>query len=134
MDIDNIFAPIDIAVSGLKAQGKQMEVISSNIANAQTVDAGTGQPYRRLEAIFRTAADSISGVELDEIATDMSDFQMLLDPGHPRANEQGYVAMPNVSVPVEMINLMTASRGYRANAAILKRYQTMVQTTLELLR
>ena len=53
MDIDNIFSPIDIAVSGLKAQDKRMEVISSNVANAQTVDTGSGEPYRRLEAILR---------------------------------------------------------------------------------
>lgn len=134
MDVNNVFAPIDIAVSGLKAQSRQMEVISSNIANAQTVDAGTGEPYRRLEAIFKTADDGISGVEMARIARDMSDFHMLLDPGNPRANAQGYVAMPNVTLPVEMMNAMVASRAYQANAAILKRYQKMVETTLELLR
>ncbi len=134
MDVDNVFAPIDIAVSGLKAQSKQMEVISSNIANAQTVDAGTGEPYRRLEAVFKTADDGISGVEITRIAKDMSDFNMLLDPGNPRANAQGYVAMPNVALPVEIMNATVASRAYQANAAILKRYQRMVETTLELLR
>jgi len=134
MDVDNVFAPIDIAVSGLKAQSKQMEVISSNIANAQTVDAGAGEPYRRLEAIFKTADDGISGVEITRIAKDMSDFNMLLDPGNPRANAQGYVAMPNVTLPVEIMNATVASRAYQANAAILKRYQKMVETTLELLR
>lgn len=134
MNVDNVFAPIDIAVSGLKAQSRQMEVISSNIANAQTVDTGSGGPYRRLETIFKAADDGISGVELAQIAQDMSDFQMLLDPGNPRANAQGYVSMPNVSLPIEMMNAMVASRAYQANAAILKRYQKMVETTLELLR
>lgn len=134
MDVNNVFAPIDIAVSGLKAQSRQMEIISSNIANAQTVDAGAGEPYRRLEAIFKTAADGISGVEITRIARDMSDFNMLLDPGNPRANAQGYVAMPNVALPVEIMNATVASRAYQANAAILKRYQKMVETTLELLR
>lgn len=134
MDVNNVFAPIDIAVSGLKAQSRQMEVISSNIANAQTVDAGAGEPYRRLEAIFKTADDGISGVEITRIAKDMSDFNMLLDPGNPRANAQGYVAMPNVALPVEIMNATVASRAYQANAAILKRYQKMVETTLELLR
>ena len=134
MNVDNVFAPIDIAVSGLKAQNKQMEVISSNVANAQTVDTGTGEPYRRLEAIFRTADEGVSGVELAEIAPDMSEFQMLLDPGNPRADERGYVAMPNVNLPMEMMNLTIASRAYQANAAILKRYQKMIETSLELLR
>lgn len=134
MDVNNVFAPIDIAVSGLKAQSRQMEIISSNIANAQTVDAGAGEPYRRLEAVFKTTDDGISGVEITRIARDMSDFNMLLDPGNPRANAQGYVTMPNVALPVEIMNAMVASRAYQANAAILKRYQKMVETTLELLR
>ena len=134
MEINNIFGPIDIAVSGLRAQGKQMEVISSNIANARTTDAGKGMPYRRLEAVLKTDGDGISGVSLDRIMADMSDFPKVLDPGNPRADEQGYVAMPNVSLPVEMINLNIATRVYQANAAILKRYQQMVEATLELLR
>ncbi len=64
----------------------------------------------------------------------MSDFPKKLDPGHPEADEHGYVTMPNVNLPIEMMNLTIAMRAYQANAAILKRYQTMVETTLELLR
>ena len=64
MTVENIFGPIDIAVSGLRAQNKQMEVISSNISNARTTDAGKGEPYRRLEAIFKTEKDGVSGVEV----------------------------------------------------------------------
>jgi flagellar basal-body rod protein FlgC len=64
----------------------------------------------------------------------MSDFQKILDPGNPGADEQGYVTMPNVNMPTEMINLNIATRVYQANAAVLKRYQQMVETTLELLR
>jgi flagellar basal-body rod protein FlgC len=134
MNVDNVFAPIDIAVSGLKAQSKQMEVISSNIANAQTVQTASGQPYRRLEAIFQSADEGIAGVEVARVVPDMSEFQMLLDPQSPRADERGYVAMPNVSIPVEIMNSTIASRAYQANAAILRRYQKMVETTLELLR
>lgn len=134
MEVNNIFGPVDIAISGLRAQGKQMEVISSNIANARTTDAGKGEPYRRLEAIFKTDGDGIGGVSLDEIVKDMSDFHRILDPGNPNADEQGYVTMPNVSLPKEMINLNIAMRAYQANVAILKRYQAMVETALELLR
>jgi flagellar basal-body rod protein FlgC len=134
MEVNNIFGPVDIAISGLRAQNKQMEVISSNIANARTTDAGRGEPYRRLEAIFKAGDEGISGVTLDKIAKDSSDFYRIFDPGHPNADEQGYVAMPNVNVPVEMMNLNMATRAYQANAAILKRYQQMVETTLELLR
>jgi flagellar basal-body rod protein FlgC len=111
-----------------------MEVISSNIANARTTDAGKGEPYRRLEARLKTEADDISGVEIAKIEKDMSDFSRILDPGNPDADENGYVQMPNVSIPVEMMNLTMATRTYQANAAVLRRYQQMVDTTLELLR
>ncbi|MHC4149358.1 MAG: flagellar basal body rod protein FlgC [Planctomycetota bacterium] len=134
MEVDNVFGPIDIAISGLRAQGKNMEVISSNVANARTTDTGKGQPYRRLEAVFKTDDDGINGVSIDEIVKDMSDFQTILDPGNPKADEHGYVRMPNVNLPIEMMNLTIATRAYQANAAILKRYQQMVETTLELLR
>jgi len=133
MEVDNIFSTIDIAISGLQAQGKQMEVISSNVANARTTDAGKGEPYRRLEAAFKSDGD-MGGVRLDKILADMSDFLTVFDPGSPHADEQGYIAMPNVNLPVEMMNLNVATRVYRANVAILKRYQQMVETTLELLR
>jgi len=134
MEVDNIFGPIDIAISGLRAQSKQIEVISSNVANARTTDAGNGEPYRRLEAIFKTDDDGISGVSLKEIGTDMSSFEQIFDPGNPNADEHGYVAMPNVNLPLEMMNLTVATRMYQANVATLKRYQRMVETALELLR
>ena len=133
MEVNNTFGPIDIAISGLRAQSKQMEVISSNIANARTTDAGKGEPYRRREVVFKTSDDT-DGVILDKIVTDMSGFQRILDPGNPNADEEVYVAMPNVNLPIEMMNLTIATRTYQANVAILKRYQQMVETTLELLR
>ncbi len=133
MEIDNFFSPLDIAISGLKAQGKQMEVISSNVANARTSDAGKGEPYRRLEAMFKSDGD-LGGVELDKILPDMGDFLRVYDPGNPQADGDGYVAMPNINLPAEMINLNIATRVYQANVAVLKRYQRMVESTLELLR
>ena len=84
MDTNNIFSPIDIAVSGLRAQGKQMQVISSNVANARTVDAGTGEPYRRLQALFKSEGEGISSVQIDDIVKAMGDFQRIFDPGNPK--------------------------------------------------
>jgi flagellar basal-body rod protein FlgC len=133
MEANNVFGPIDVAVSGLRAQGRNIKLISSNVANIRTTDAGDGKPYRRLEAVLK-ANDETGGVSLDKIVPDMSDFMRILDPGNPDADEQGYVQMPNVSLPTEMINLTIATRSYQANAAVLKRYQKMVETTLELLR
>jgi flagellar basal-body rod protein FlgC len=134
MEVNNTFGPIDISISGLKANQKNIQTISSNVANARTTDAGKGEPYRRLETIFKTDGDEISGVNVDEIKTDMSDFPSIFEPGHPDADENGYVLMPNVNLPTELINLDIATRTYQANAAVLKRYQQMVETTLELLR
>ena len=134
MEISNTPNPIDIAISGMQAQSKQIEVISSNVANARTVDAGDGNPYRRLSAIFKTDAETIGGVSIEEIVKDNSEFFRQLDPANPYADEHGYVKMPNVKLPIEMINLTVATRTYQANVAVLKRYQKMVESTLELLR
>jgi flagellar basal-body rod protein FlgC len=133
MKIDSSFNPVDMAVSGMKAQGKNMEVITSNVANIRTTNDGKGQPYRRLEAKLKMDKET-GGVDVDKIVKDSSDFTKLLDPGNPDADSQGYVLMPNVDLPTEMINLTIATRAYEANAAVLKRYQKMVETTLELLR
>jgi flagellar basal-body rod protein FlgC len=134
MDVNDVFGTIDIAVSGMRAQGKNMEVISSNVANVRSTDAGKGEPYRRLEAVLKAETDGISGVTVANIAKDMGDFNSIYDPGNPQADENGYVAMPNVNLPIEIMNLNIATRTYQANVAILKRYQQMVETTLELLR
>jgi flagellar basal-body rod protein FlgC len=136
MEIDgNMFGAIDIAVSGLKAYGKQMEVVSSNIANARTTDAGNGEPYRRLNAVFKATEDGVSGVEISDLVKDMSKFEKILaSPGDPRADADGYITMPNVDMAAELINLNMASRAYQMNAAILKRYQKMVEVSLGLLK
>ena len=137
MQVNKITSPLDIAVSGLKAQNRSIEVISSNVANSRTLDAGNGQPYRRVQAILKadnSNGDGIGGVNLEEILPDKSNFLRTLDPGNPMADAQGYVSMPNIDVPTEMMNLNIASRAYQANAAVLKRYQTMVDVSLELLR
>jgi flagellar basal-body rod protein FlgC len=131
----DLFSTIDIATSGLKAFNKQMEVVGSNLANMQTTDAGNGEPYRRLIARLEASAEEgPGGVSISEIVGDQSAFQQVLQPGHPDADENGYVKMPNVNWPREMIDLNMASRAYQANAAILRRYQKMVESSLELLR
>ena len=134
MEISNNLSPIDIAMSGLRAQNKNMEIISSNIANTRTTNAGDGEPYRRIEAKMRAANGGISCVEVEAVTEDMSRFQELLDPGHPDADANGYVQMPNVNLPMELIKMNDAKKLYQANAAVMKRYQQMADTTLELLR
>jgi len=134
MSIDGIAPMVDIAASGLRAQSLRLNLIAGNIANAQTTRTVTGEPYRRMDAVLQTTGDDLNGVMVLNVAHDRSDFRQVLMPGHPDADEDGFVRMPNVQVPVEMMNLMTASRAYQANVAVLKRYQDMVETTVELLR
>jgi flagellar basal-body rod protein FlgC len=126
---------IDIAVSGLRAQAKRMSVVASNIANANTSRTDQGVPYRRKEVVLSSLIEELGGVEVLDVAEDLtSDFKQLYQPGHPDADSAGYVLMPNVDLPVEIMHMVTASRAYQANAAILKRYQDSVNIAIELLR
>jgi flagellar basal-body rod protein FlgC len=127
--------PVDIAVSGLRAQAMRMTCIANNIANAQTTDVGNGMPYRRKEVVLTGDDEDLAGVQLGDVVADTrTDFKMLYDPGHPMANKEGYVAMPNVVVPEEMMNMMSATRAYQASIAVMKRFQDIQNATLELLR
>ncbi len=135
MNVGSSLSPVDIAVSGLQAHALRMNVIANNIANAQTTDVGNGQPYRRKDVSFSTDDEGLNGVDINEIADDTdSEFQRVLMVGHPNADEQGYVNMPNVSLPTEMMNMVAATRAYQASTAVLKRYQDISDQTLELLR
>ncbi|HET6427268.1 MAG TPA: flagellar basal body rod protein FlgC [Phycisphaerae bacterium] len=127
--------PIDIAISGLRAQAMRINVVSANIANASTTRTETGEPYRRQDVVLSALPGGLEGVEILDIVRDTAtEFQRIYQPGHPDAGPEGYVRMPNVSLPMEMMSLMTASRAYEANAAVMKRYGDMVDVTLELLQ
>jgi len=133
MSIDKIAPVVDIAVSGLRAQSLRLNLIAGNIANANTTRTPAGEPFRRRAVVLQTTPGQLGGVTILNIARDMSDFRSVLMKGHPDADANGYVRMPNVQLPVEMMNLVAASRAYQANVAVLKRYQDMVEVTIELL-
>ena len=133
--VNGISSTVDIAVSGLRAETVRMNVIANNIANAGTSRTPEGGPFRRQEALLSAGDEEALGVTIERIAPDLdTEFKKLFQPGHPDADDDGYVLMPNVDLPIEMINLVTASRAYQANAAVLKRYQDLVEATIELLR
>ncbi len=134
MSLDEIAPMVDIAASGLRAQSLRLNLIAGNIANAQTTRTVTGEPYRRKDAVLQTTGDGLGGVTVLNIERDSSDFRQVLMPGHPDADDDGFVQMPNVTLPVELMNMTTASRAYQANVAVIKRYQDMVESTVELLR
>ncbi len=135
MSVNGVSNPIDIAVSGLRAETTRMNVIANNIANSGTSRTSSGGPYRRMEVVLSTDDESLGGVEVQQVAPDMlTPFKRVLMQGHPDADKDGYVLMPNVELPTEMMKLVAASRAYQANAAVLKRYQEMIEVTIELLR
>ena len=133
MNVIRTSTPVDIAVSGLKAESLRMNVIAENIANASTTRTPSGSPYRRQEVVLSTK-DGVSGVSVNQIAPDLSQYKRVYQPGHPDADKDGYVLMPNVELPVEMINMVTASRAYQANAAVMKRTQELNDVAMELLK
>jgi flagellar basal-body rod protein FlgC len=135
MGVQRISTPADIAISGLKVQSTRMNLIAANIANANTTRTPSGEPYRRQDVVVHSTGGGIAGVTLMRVERDTTtEFKRLLEPGHPDADAEGYVQMPNVELPVEMMHLVTATRAYQANAAVLKRYQDLTDSTLELLR
>lgn len=118
-----------------------MEVIANNIANANATRDVGGEPYRRREVVFSTAyqdalgrPDQMSGVEVAGIRPDMSPFQQVYQPGHPDADDEGFVLLPNVQMSNELVDLITASRGYEANLKVMRSFQSMASSAIELLR
>lgn len=135
MGVNGVPNTIDIAISGLRAEKARMDVIARNIANSRTTRTPSGQPYRRQEVVLSTDDKGLGGVRFDKVVSDMKNsFKAVYQPGHPDADENGYVLMPNVDLPIEMINLVASSRAYQANAAVMKRYQEITAVALELLK
>ena len=127
-----------VSAAGLKAQGVRMRVIAENLANASSLPLGPGQdPYRRKLVTFKNELDSQSGVRtvnISGITTDPSEFRKRFDPGHPGANKQGYVAIPNVNAMIEMMDLKEAQRSYEANVSVIEAAKRMLMRTIEMLK
>lgn len=122
----------DISASGLSAQRARLDLIASNIANVETTRTPEGGPYRRLQAVFASRGRGPGGVEVLGVATDPRPAPQVYQPGHPDADPQGYVAYPNVNIVEEMVDLVSATRSYQANAAALSAAKTMAQQALDL--
>ena len=127
-----------ISASGLKAQNNRMQIIAENIANADSTGRTPDEdPYRRKIPTFKSHFDKEIGaemVEMGRIAEDQSDFVERYEPGHPAANEQGFVRRPNVSTLVETVDMRQAQRSYEANLNVIQATRRMVQRTIDILR
>jgi flagellar basal-body rod protein FlgC len=127
-----------IAASGLRAQAGRMQIISENVANADSIASQPGgDPYRRKVATFQSEMDRTIGarvVALGPVRTDSSDFQMKYEPGHPGADANGNVKYPNVNSLVEMTDMREAQRSYEANIDVIGATRTMMARTLDILK
>lgn len=148
-----LFDAIDASGSALSAERLRMDVTSENLANAQTTKGADGQPYRRKEVVLQQSgasgtsfssvlasmqgaggAKSVNGVRVAGIVEDSSALKRIYDPGHPDADKNGYVTMPNVNTVTEMTDLISSSRAYEANVTAMQTAKTMFAKTLDLLR
>ncbi|MEQ1904033.1 MAG: flagellar basal body rod protein FlgC [Pirellulaceae bacterium] len=141
--LSNIFSSANISASGMSAERQRMEVIANNIANANSTQSSEGGPYRRQQLIFAAALDNSAasnstgfrGVEVVGQVADDSELPEVYIPGHEHADPvTGMVTMPNVQIPNEMVDLITASRSYEANLKAMTTFKEMVEQTLRLLR
>jgi flagellar basal-body rod protein FlgC len=127
-----------ISASGMKAQGERIKLISQNVANADsTAQTPGGEPFRRKVLTFRNYLDrnvDARMVKVDKIGSDKSDFQLRFDPGHPAANADGYVMMPNVNMMIEMGDMREAQRSYEANLSVIDISRTLMMRTIQILR
>ncbi|KFL28447.1 flagellar basal-body rod protein FlgC [Devosia riboflavina] len=129
---------IGIAATGLHAQSARMRVIAENIANADsTATTPGGEPYRRRVPTFETVMNNELGgrvVTMGKLAYDQSDFNNRYEPGHPAADENGYVQYPNVNTLIETMDMREAQRSYEANLNVVSVTRQMLGQTLDILR
>jgi flagellar basal-body rod protein FlgC len=145
-----LFDSINISASGLTAQRLRMDVIAKNIANADTTRTENGLPYRRQVVIFEENSRNVpfsmylseeskrlfltkgGGVKVTAIKEDKSPYKRVYNPGHPDADKDGYVNMPNVDMVTEMVNMISATRAYEANVTALNATKGMAMKALEI--
>ncbi len=144
----DFFSAMNVSSSALSAERTRMNLISGNLANANTTRTPEGGPYKRKDAVFSATPlentfsrklDGASGqhvrqVQLSRIVEDQNPPRIQYDPSHPDADPQGYVAMPNVNVIEEMTDMLTASRAYEANVTAVQAAKSMALKTLEISR
>ena len=141
-----IFNIMNTSASGLTAERLRMDVIADNIANSQTTRTENGGAYKRKMVVFAENKENFivpmnitkdklqtkGGVKVVKIAEDNTPFTMIYDPEHPDANDKGYVAMPNVNTVREMVDMITATRAYEANATVITNAKSMATSALSI--
>ena len=143
----SLFSALSVSASGMSAQRTRAELLTENLANAETTRTAEGGPYRRKDVVFQaqgvtspfsstlsTAMGSEpAGVTISEVITDQNDPDQRYLPNHPDAGPDGYVAFPRINPAEEMVDLMNASRSYQANVASMSAVKDMIMHSIDLL-
>ncbi|MFO7569299.1 MAG: flagellar basal body rod protein FlgC [Smithellaceae bacterium] len=132
----------NITGSGLSAQRKKMDVVTSNIANVTTTSTPEGGPYKRKIMSFASdplekgfdakLKDAVNAVKVGQVVDEQEGFKKIFDPAHPDADKDGFVTLPNVNLMLEMTDLITASRAYEANATAFDALKNMALKAMEI--
>jgi len=144
----SFFKTLDISASALTAQSMRMDVIAQNVANANTTRTPEGTPYRRKTVVLeenKTGFNNVlagelsdnvksngGGVKVSRIVSDTTPFNIVHDPSHPDADEQGYVQLPNIDITREYVDMISASRSYEANITVMNTTKRMALKTFEI--
>jgi flagellar basal-body rod protein FlgC len=139
-----LMTAIAVSASGLTAQRRRLEVLVSNLVNANTTRPAGVEPFRRKDVIFSAISpqtsfgsefnNAVQGVEISNVVTDGRELDIRYEPGHKHADKDGKVTYPNINAMEEMVNVMSATRSYEANLQAVTAAKEMAQKTLEILR
>jgi flagellar basal-body rod protein FlgC len=128
--VRQLMPTLEMSARGMSTHQKFLEIIARNIANAEATRTTEGGAYRRQIALAKT--DPITGETITEILTDPTKGRLVYDPGHPDANEEGFVEYPNVDIQSELVDLMIVRRIYEANATVFQAAKSMLRRALEI--
>jgi len=131
----SLIKAFDVAASALMAQSQRLNVVASNLANADSATGADGKPYQAKQVVFATQpldGPRAVGVRVDAVINDPSPMRRVHDRRNPLADAEGYVTMPNVNVVEEMVNMIAASRAYQNSVEVMNTAKTMLQRTLTL--
>lgn len=130
----SFFDVMKLSATGLSAQRIRINVISSNLANANTIKTENGLPYRRKDIIFEQIMDGemAGGVRVQKVVQDQKPFVLKYEPNHPDADEEGYVQYPNINPVEEMVNMLEAQRSYESNLTVLNTAKQLALRALEI--
>jgi len=130
----SFFDVMKLSATGLSAQRIRINVISANLANANTTRGANGEPYKRKDVIFEQVMEGelAGGVRVQDVVEDEKPYIVKFEPGHPDADEEGYVRYPNVNPVEEMVNILEAQRSYESNLTVLNTAKQLALRALEI--